>query len=361
MFEDYTQEYIYEKMVENISDDIDTREGTPVYDSLMPFAIELQNAYVELDILLDECFADTSSEYYLAKRAAERGVLKREATSCIVKAAFYGGETYIGCRYNCEDYNYEVVDVFEGEAKNGIFYYKLRCETAGTEPNEVTGELSPISDTDYVDGLQYAEIIEVITCGEDEQDTESLRADYYNSLNIRYFAGNKADYERFICELEGVGACKIYPVWNGGGTVKVVFVSENFQKPSEDVVNAIQSQVDPVKDQGVGEGIAPIGHTVTIMACDETVVNVSATITYDDDYTFNDLKDFIESSIDEYLSNLNASWSESNGLIVRIAQIESRIISLDGILDISGTKINGEESNLVVDKDSIVVRGDVVG
>ncbi|MGO0916431.1 hypothetical protein ACTPEM_25475, partial [Clostridioides difficile] len=42
--------------------------------------------------------------------------------------------------------------------------------------------------------------------------------------------------------------------------------------------------------------------------------------------------------------------------IVRISQIETRLLSIDGVLDITNTMINEVKSNLTIDSNSIVVR-----
>ncbi|MDO0133332.1 phage tail protein, partial [Clostridioides difficile] len=63
----------------------------------------------------------------------------------------------------------------------------------------------------------------------------------------------------------------------------------------------------------------------------------------------------------DYLNELNMSWEDEENLIVRISQIETRLLSIDGVLDITNTMINGVKSNLTIDSNSIVVRGEVVG
>ena len=70
----------------------------------------------------------------------------------------------------------------------------------------------------------------------------------------------------------------------------------------------------------------------------------------------------METAVDEYFEELAKAWETSEHLTVRISQIESRILSECStmITDIGGTKINGKEENLVLDADSIPVRGVVV-
>ncbi|MEK5555258.1 phage tail protein, partial [Clostridioides difficile] len=82
---------------------------------------------------------------------------------------------------------------------------------------------------------------------------------------------------------------------------------------------------------------------------------------YKNGYTWENIKSIAEEAIDDYLNELNMSWEDEENLIVRISQIETRLLSIDGVLDIANTMINSIASNLNVDKDSIVLRGEVVG
>ena len=72
MFEEMTFENILSQMLENVQGDVDKREGSIIYDALAPVAMESAQMYSDMDILLQECFADSASYYYLIKRAAER-------------------------------------------------------------------------------------------------------------------------------------------------------------------------------------------------------------------------------------------------------------------------------------------------
>ena len=86
MFEEYTFEVILNAMLARVPDTIDKRQGSIIYNALAPAAVELQNMYINLDVILNETFADTASREYLIKRAEERGITPYPATHCIVKA-----------------------------------------------------------------------------------------------------------------------------------------------------------------------------------------------------------------------------------------------------------------------------------
>ena len=55
-YEDITYEVILQRMLDKVSDNMDKREGSIIYDALAPAAVELQLMYIELDTILKETF-----------------------------------------------------------------------------------------------------------------------------------------------------------------------------------------------------------------------------------------------------------------------------------------------------------------
>ena len=349
MYESQTFDVLLKRMLDKIPNSLDKREGSIIYDALAPAANELQNAYINLDIMINEAYADTASRYYLIKRAAERGLLPYSATKAIVKGEF-NMNVPIGARFSLEDLNYIVRE------KISEHVFKLECEQEGVKPNSYLGTLIPI---EYIEGLTKAEITELLIPGEDEEDTEHFRQRYFDSLDSQAFGGNQRDYKEKTEAIPGVGSVKVYPVWKGGGTVKLVITNSENKKPSPTLVEQVQTAIDPVQNQGQGLGIAPIGHVVTVQGVTETAVNITTNITYQEDWNWSAIEGYVNAAIDQYFTDLSAQWAEEEHLIVRISQIESALLGVTGILDIGGTALNGAEQNLVIDKDSIPIRGTV--
>ena len=353
MYNTETFEVILRRMLARVAAKFDKREGSIIYDALAPASVEFQNLYIALENVLSEVFADTASREYLIKHCAERGLSPKEASRAIVRGRFTPATVdVLGKRFSHEDFNYTVTE----KIADGLYY--LTCETYGSEPNSVTGQLIPI---DYVPGLQTAEIINIAIVGEDVEDTETLRARYFASLKSEAFGGNKIDYEQKIMSISGVGGVKVYSgaEWNGGGTVKCVIIDSDHGVPTEELVDKVQTVIDPETNSGEGKGMAPIGHFVTIVAAYNTVINIDTVLTYKSGYSWDSVKHNVFTAVDEYLASLNALWSTSDAVRVRIAQIESRILNVPGVLDIRDTMINGKEENLEVDKDSLVSRGKI--
>ena len=351
MFEDMTYEYILQRMLNKIPSSMDKREGSIIYDALAPAAVELAQLYMDLDLTLNETFADTASRQHLIMRAAERGIEPYRATYAVGKGEF-DVSVPIGAKFSIDAYNWIVSEITDEE--NHI--YKMNCETAGDEPNGYTGALIPV---DYIKGLTRAELIEILIPGENEEPTEDFRKRYFDSLNSQAFGGNIQDYKKKVKAIEGIGGVKVYPVWNGGGTVRLVIINSEFKAPSSELIAQTQTAIDPVLNKGEGLGIAPIGHIVTVQGVTETTINITTNITYADGWSYEDVKTYIEEAIDAYFNELNASWENSGGLIVRISQIESRLLDAEGVVDIGGTALNGAENNLALGVDSIAKRGTV--
>ena len=357
MYEDMTAEYLMERMLENVDGSLDKREGSVIYDALMPCAIELENTYRQLDMVLDEAFADTASMEYLIRRAAERGLLPKDATYAHLKAAFYGAEIPIGNRYNCGLYNYQVERKLDDELDGGS-YYEVICETPGSAPNSNMGILYPVSTDDYVSGLQSAELCGVIIPGEDDEDQELFRERYFSSFESDSFGGNVADYKERVNALDGVGGVKVVPIWDGPGTVKVVIITSTYEAPAPEFVENIQGQIDP-GITGVGDGIAPIGHKVTVVGVENAEISISADFTFSEGVSFDSAKTDLENAIDQYFEELSRAWESSNGLIVRSSQIEVRLLNVQGVLDIQGLTINGSSGNMELTETQIPKRGEL--
>ena len=334
-----TYEVILDRMLERVPSGFDKREGSIIYDALAPAAAELAMMYIELDTTLNETFVDTASGEYLDKRCAERSIIRKEATYAKVQGVFApSGINVTGQRFRCGDFNYTALD-------DGT----LICETSGSEPNGVTGQLIPV---EYINGLQTASISNVLIPGEDTETDDELRKRYFNSINSQAFGGNIQDYKEKTNAIDGVGGTKVTPVWNGGGTVLLTIIASDYTVPSEALISTVQTVFDDM---------APIGHIVTVKGVKEKRINITANITYQDGWDFASAQTYILAAIDNYFKSLAETWDDESNLVVRISGVEQKILACTGVLDVQNTTLNGLTSNLQLNEDEIPVRGDMVG
>lgn len=359
MYENQTEQVIFNRMMQSVPDSLDKREGAVIYDSCMPTAIEVMLLYTMADYFLKNTFGDTAEREYLIERAKERGLVPEAATYAKVKGAFTPASLNIsiGTRFSYQDVNYAVTE----KISDGVYF--LVCETAGTVGNKPAGAMVAI---DYVAGLQTATLSEVTVPGEEEEATEVFRVRYLASFNSQAYGGNIADYREKVNKIQGVGGVKVYPVWEGGGTVRVSFMTSEYKVPTAEFVSEVQILVDPIPNQGQGLGVAPIGHTVTVQGVTDSQIDIGLHVSFATG-TYIDYKTDIETVIDAYFAELNKSWQSTQiaeidncsntGLVVRISQIESRLLSIEGIVDIEYTTLNGVEENLTLSVDELAIRG----
>lgn len=348
MYNDITYNGILQKLLDNVTEKVDKREGSIIYNALAPCAMEIAIMYTELNNIILETFADTASREYLILRAKERGLIPKPATRSILKGEF-NMNIPLESRFSLGNLTYKAIKKIEDNN------FQMQCEQFGVIGNKNTGELIPV---EYIDGLTKATLTEVLIPGQDEEETEVFRARYFNSFETKSYGGNVKDYLEKTNSIDGVGATKVTPVWNGGGTVKLTIIDSEFNKASEELIEKVQEEIDPSKD-GTGGGIAPIGHIVTVDTVTEIVVNISTNITFSEGNNFLKLQSKITQIVNAYLLELRKDWANQSNLTVRISQIDAKILSIDGIIDITNTRINGTTSNLLVTKYQIPKLGEI--
>ena len=355
VFADYTASFLLERMLSRIPEKFDKREGSIIYDALAPAAIELEIMYMELDYILKNVFGDTADRDGLVKLAYDRGIEPYPASQAIVKGQF-NVEIPTGTIFNFNDLNFTVRKFIEKTDEG--YFYELICNKYGGVGNVPYGKLIPI---DQINNLKSAYIVGVIKPGEEEEDTEEFRNRYYRNIMSNAYGGNVDDYLDKIHAIDGVGGVKVYPIWQGGGTVLIVFSDADYTAPKPELVEKVQTIIDPVTNQGKGMGIAPIGHTVTVRAVAEDEINFEFELVYKDGFTWDKVVGEIKDTIELYLKDLRRSWQNHEKTILSLRRIETRILDIDGILDINFSKINGNQRNYELDGESIPILGDVNG
>lgn len=404
MFEDKSYPALMQSALARLPADMDKREGSMLWDGIAPAMAEVALLYLGLDFVLQATYITSAPRGYLIKRAAERGLAPKPAGAAHFRAQF-DAPVPIGARFSCEDLNFIVTEPMSA-SENAPGSYEVVCETPGSLANSYSGRLIPI---DYISGLTKAELVELLIPGDDEEETEAFRQRVLDSLQAQAFGGNQADYKEQVMAMPGVGGVKVRPVWNGGlrpaelipgaavqswyaanidnlpaevavwlqavytaaadkwltvgGAVKLVIQAADGSAPTPELIGRVQELINPEQNAGEGLGLAPIGHVVQVVGVQAEPVDVELHLTYAPGWDWPAAQSYILAVLDAYFAELAAGWPESDFLVVRISQIESRILAgcAAMVTDIGGTRINGQESNLQLAADSIPKRGDVIG
>lgn len=354
MFEHMTFNSILQEMLDRVPDDVDKREGSIIYDALAPTAMEFAEMYSNMDLLLRRTFADSADGDDLERRVGEHGVKRKKASKAIRRGVFTDGDAAPfaiaeGWRFRLGDIVYTVKEIIEP----GV--YRMEAETVGVVGNQDYGELLPL---EPIDGLGTATLTDVLIPGEDDESDESLYAKYIEHINEIAFGGNRADYKRHILAIQGVGAVRLVRAPEGGGTVEAVIIDSTFNVPTPELVDFVQEKVDPQPYTGDGYGTAPIGHAVTIKAGEALTINFETTLTLSG-VTLGQVEPLADEVIADYLAEVREEWHKDLPLTIRILHLESRLLLIEGVQDVTDSKLNGVGSNITLPHE-IPVKGSVV-
>lgn len=368
-------EYILARYLGNVRDDVDKREGSIIWDSGAPCCIEIAIAYMYLQSMILNAFAASAQSPFLELRCEEQGITRDPATYAKRLGVFTNGQggpysLVMGTEFSTISetnlVNFRVIEVY---TENGITVpgsYILQCTETGTIGNEYFGEIVPVLN---LTGLATATLTDILVPGENDQDIEELRAEYFETVNQKPFGGNITEYRQFVEAIDGVGGTQIYPVWNGGGTVKISFIDSSFNAPSSTLIQEVQKAVDPhYNDEyaGMGLGTAPIGHVVTVVGATEFKVDIVASIELEQGYTLQQIQPSIKDSIEEYFLNLRKNWKKADDLNnysveIIIARVRSAILNTLGVKNITDCTLNGDTVDIVLTEDSTLQQLPVTG
>lgn len=401
MFENMTDDFIRERMLSRISEKMDKRPSSLIYDTHEATANELAILYIELEYLIINSYGDSAAREFLILLCKDRGISPEHATRAVLRGVFTPDALVsVGQRFNIGEMNYIFTGRHIEDEKGG---WEVECETEGTVGNQYLGKMIPM---DYIAGLKTAELTEVLIPGRDEEDTEVLRQRYLDSFNEQAFGGNRADYLAKVRSIEGIGDVKVTRIWNGdirpadmiptdavkawytgiigsvpeeaaawlsavymaacgkkltvGGTVLITVVNaHDFGEASGVLLERVQTILDPEENAGEGYGLAPIGHVVSVRSACPVEIGIKTSLTFDEGYSWNNLKVPVQEAVEAYLLELRKRWADSSSMVIRISQVEARILGVKGVLDITGTRLNGSTANITLGQYEIPVIGGV--
>jgi uncharacterized phage protein gp47/JayE len=345
-YEDKTPDVIHAAMLENIDPAIDQREGSVVHDLTKPAAVELANAYIELDAVLALGFADTSEGNYLDMRAGEHGITRKEALKAQGSVTLTGPDGTIvpaGTRMQTAS-NTFFVTLADVTLTGGTATVSAEAETAGASGNVAAGMINALSPGDLYGIVTVTNAVN-FDGGADVEDDASLLLRLKDRVQNPATSGNASHYKQWALDVAGIGDAKVYPVWNGGGTVKVVLLDTDKTAPAQTVVDAVSTYIEDNR---------PIGATVTVVGATEVLINVSVTLTLADGKTTADAIPEITSGLVSYLKSL--AFVDP---VVRYSRIANIILDASSVLDYSNLTVNGGTSNITIADGNVAVAGTV--
>lgn len=335
MFSNQTYEVIKQRILDNINIDIDKREGSFTSNMVSPLAEELAKAYINIGDILSLGFIDDTFDTFLDKRVSEFGVYRKEgvkATGEIKVEGKEGATITNGTLVKANDLYFTVLNDIELPTDNVLY----------VEANEVGYKYNLLANTEFELVEKNDKVTKLVnetnfSKGVDVESDEDLRKRFIKIVNNPSASGNKAHYEEWALEVDGVGRAIVYPLWNGNGTVKVMIIGNDNKAVSEDIINNCKLHI---------EENMPIGCQLTVTTPTLLNVSIKASIELKEGYVLEDVKLDFESRLNEHLKGITneLTYSKVYGLLVNHVGVE----------DVTSFTINDNNINISISEDKII-------
>ena len=187
---------------------------------------------------------------------------------------------------------------------------------------------------DKIDGVNRVYVKSGLANGSNTETDEELRDRFFETIKKSYTSGNVAHYETWTLEVDGTGACKVYPLKNGNGTVEIVITNSEMLGASSELIEKVKANIEEKR---------PIGANVTVVSATEKTINVSATITLANGYSLEDVKSAYSDVLINYLKDISFKTS-----YVSVARLGNLLLDTDGVFDYTEFKVNGNTNNVAL-------------
>lgn len=335
---------ILERMLSSIDSTLDKSVGSFIYDSLAASSIELENLYKQEENILTKGFADTATDKDLERIVSEVGISRKGSTKAsgyVTITGINGSKIVKGEKVATDSLNYLFLE--DKVIENKTIDVLVECEIDGADGNIPAGAIKYFPKT--LQGLQTVTNKGAFKNGYDTEDDDSLRERYYIKVRTPAASGNVYHYALWSKEVTGVGDCKVMPLWNGNGTVKVVIINANKVGADSLLISTVKQHIEENR---------PIGATVTVVSATEIPININFNLNIESSHELEATKEKIKATIKNYLKEI-----AFNREYVSIAKIGAFILDTDGVIDYTGLKVNGGTDNIRITNEQVAILGEV--
>lgn len=360
MFEDRTTEKLKEEALAEIGPEagISTMAGSYADAAAGPLCRKVSEFYKTLPGILSMVFVDPSSGPFLDLVGRDYfNLTRREGTRARCSVTLTGtpgtaipaGTVFLtatGLEFTLQ--------AWETIGSGGTAQGELEAAQPGSQYNIAPNTLAKM----YVNiaGLSgYAN-----GQGEGGTDPESDEALYGRIVEARQrpdTSGNGWDYRNWAMETAGVGEVKVVELKNGPGTVGLTIVDSNYQGASEDIVEAVETNVQKYR---------PVGADVTVKAAADLPVDVTAAVVVSGTTAgavqteFRErLSDYCRQLIEQKYQTIYYSAAQDAAYTLYYNRVLALLLTIDGVQNFTTLTVNGGTADVSIPADSVPVAGEV--
>lgn len=357
----YSVDDIHKRILENMSDDYEKTAGFPTSDITRAVAVAAKDIYDKAEEIKEKFNVDNYNDYELTRFVKQRkGIIRKEAKKAIGMLEVTGNGTI-----NVGDL-FETASGIQFSATNTVAILgsgMINIEAVVPGNIGVVGANSINMIPVTIQGIFAVNNPKPTYDGYDQETDESLRDRYYLALQKPPTSANKYHYKLWAKEVVGVGEVKIFSLWNGDNTVKIVIIDSDKQPANPELITRVQDYIDPKGEfienvwtlWGTGSGQAPIGAYCTVSSAAAININVTANVTIMEGYNQNDILNSIKANITKYLKDIAFKQD-----YISYAKISNQVNDTEGVFDYTDLKVNGAMINISIAPEEVAVIGNVV-
>lgn len=216
MYEALTVEQIKTNILNRLTTNLQTREGSYTNDVISAAAAEIAACYHSMDALVPSFYLDETSGAYIDRQAAVVGIARKEGSCGRLRSIRFTGSdgpgpagtpfyTEAGLAFALEETVIWPAGTGEG---------RLVCQEVGRKGNIAPGEITQTL-RNYTGIDSYTN--EAATGGVDRESDEALLERYLARMRRTATSGNPYHYQQWADSVEGVGASRSSPSGTGRG------------------------------------------------------------------------------------------------------------------------------------------------
>lgn len=334
-----THEVVKSRILTNINSDLAKMEGSTLSNIASGVAIDIAQLYAALSTTEDLVFIKDTFDEFLDTRINEFGLYRKlgeRATGEIYIEGVEGTAIDNGTKIEYGGLIYTVIQdiVLKSDVEQNVT--PVQADDIGLKYNlNANTEFNLIESNSNVTRISNR----VQFKGGTERETDDeFRERFVIYMTDKATSGNVADYMQWATSVDGVKDARVYPLWNGNGTVKVVIFGDSNAKVDEQILKNCQNFINSKK---------PIGADVTVVTPTELKINITATLTLESGAILENVKS-------EFLMLVNEYFKDAREKIAYI-KVLGILANMKDIVNIQNLKLNGANNDIDVTDEQIAV------
>jgi uncharacterized phage protein gp47/JayE len=349
-----TKEQIEQEMLEEISSKYEKSDGFLTRSIVKAESIELAEIQQKAKEIADAINMSNRKGEDLEEGVYDRTGLKRkQATQAKVELTITGNTT-IAEKDLFSTANNVVFESLESKTITGSGTILAQCTQAG-----LIGLVGAESITEMpvtISGVESVTNSQASYEGFEAEQDEELLERYFDFLRKPTTSGNAYHYELWANEISEVGRAKVFSLYYGENTVRVVIINRDMEPASQALIDEVQEYIDPLSNPGAGRGAAPIGAYCTIETAQALNIDISVDVDLTTGKTTEDVKPKIEEVVTSYLREIAFKQD-----YISYTMIGAAILNVEGVVDHQNLTINGLiASNIPLEDDETAILNSVV-